>query len=42
MSEIDHTLRKDIQGCNESLDNITPVKVSASRELFIQMKKEGN
>ena len=34
MTEIDNTLRKDIQGYNESVDKITPVKVCASGELF--------
>ena len=37
MYEIDNTLRKDIQGYNESLEKISPMKVASSRELFPQM-----
>ena len=37
-----NTLRKDIQGYNESLEKISPMKVASSRELFPQMANEGN
>ena len=42
MSEIDSTLRKDIQAMNESSGKITPVKADDSREQLPQMNKEAD